>query len=115
MRAACAEVERAHQGRGLAVRGVGDALDVTETARERVVGRHRHEPLADRERDLRRAQPPGGREQHVARLVALADDGGCPGAAVEQASQLILDEPALLLHHHDALEPLAEPHDALRL
>ena len=67
--------------------------------------------LGDGERDLVRLQHAMRREQGLALLVRLADDGGALFLRIQNIADLRLDQRALLLHHHDGGEALGEVAD----
>ena len=68
------------------------------------------EPLADADRDVVGIERALDREQPVALLVLLADDGRLVRGAVELLAHLHFDQRALLLDHDDQVEALGELH-----
>ena len=83
--------------------------------RQAVVGNPLEHALADGDRDLVRVERALRREQPLAALVLLADNGRLVGGAVENFLDLALDQRPLLLDDDDQVEALAEAANGFRL
>ena len=115
VRAAGAEIGNAGDDLGALDAISGDAPELGQARLQRLVTAARNQPLAEGEGDLHGLQRALGRKERALALVLLADDGGRIGPAIELLLDLGLDEGALLLHHHDEIEPLGEALDAFGL
>ena len=119
-----AEVRRAGEDRRRLPRLLRDLVDAGEALDEPAVelrilrARRARPPEPGREGagdDGRGELPPLG-DQGPSGLVALADDARRRIlAVVEEAGELVLDEPPLLLHHDELVESRREPDDPLGL